>query len=58
MKFLKLTEYKTKFPRLINFDSISDISFKEYTTNITLINGRSIEVLENESDIEKMINFS
>lgn len=58
MKFLKLTEYKTKFPRLINFDSISDISFEEYITNITLINGRSIKVIENNSEIEQMINFS
>lgn len=58
MKFLKLTGYGNGHSHLINLKSITDICFEASYTTITLTNGRSINVTEDESDIEKMINFS
>jgi hypothetical protein len=58
MKFLKLTGFGNGHSHLISLKSISDIAFEPNYTNITLNSGRSVNVTESETDIEKMINFS
>jgi uncharacterized protein YlzI (FlbEa/FlbD family) len=58
MKFLKLTGFGNGHSHLIALKSISDIAFEPNYTNITLNSGRSVNVTESETDIEKMINFS
>jgi hypothetical protein len=58
MKFLKLTGFGNGHSHLISLKSISDIAFEPNYTNITLNSGRSVNVIESETDIEKMINFS
>jgi uncharacterized protein YlzI (FlbEa/FlbD family) len=58
MKFLKLTGFGNGHSNLISLKSISDIAFEPNYTNITLNSGRSVNVTESETDIEKMINFS
>ena len=58
MKFLKLTGYGNGNSHLIAIKSISDIAFESNYTSITLNSGRSVNVTESETDIEKMINFS
>jgi uncharacterized protein YlzI (FlbEa/FlbD family) len=58
MKFLKLTGYGNGHSHLIALKSISDIAFEPNYTSITLNSGRSVNVTESETDIEKMINFS
>ena len=58
MKFLKLTGYGNSHSHLITLKSITDICFEASYTIITLTSGKSINITENESDIEKMINFS
>lgn len=58
MKFLKLTDHKSGYSRLISLKSISDIAFAPTYTSITLNNGDELFVTESEADIEQMINFS
>jgi uncharacterized protein YlzI (FlbEa/FlbD family) len=58
MKFLKLTGFGNGHSHLISLKSISDIAFEPNYTSITLNSGRSVNVTESETDIEKMINFS
>ena len=58
MKFLKLTGFGNGHSHLIALKSISDIAFEPNYTSITLNSGRSVNVTESETDIEKMINFS
>jgi hypothetical protein len=58
MKFLKLTGFGNEHSHLISLKSIADIHFEPNYTSITLNSGNSINVIESETDIEKMINFS
>jgi hypothetical protein len=55
MKFLELTGYGNKIKHFISLKSISDITFEPTYTNISFINGKILNVIEDESTISKMI---
>jgi hypothetical protein len=55
MKFLRLIGYGNNFTHVISLKSISDISFEPGYTHITLNNGSSINIVENETEIVSMI---
>jgi hypothetical protein len=57
MKFLELTGFGNKYKHLISLRSISDISFEPTYTHISLNNGNSVNVIENEKEIMDMINY-
>lgn len=56
MKFLELTGYGNKIKHFVSLNSISDISFETNYTNISFINGKILNVTEDETTIIKMIN--
>jgi hypothetical protein len=58
MKFLKLKGYGNGHSHLIPLKSITDIEFETNYTSITLSSGRSVNVVENETEFEQIINFS
>ncbi len=58
MKFLKLTGFGNEHSHLISLKSIADIHFEPNYTSITLNSGNSINVIETQDEIERMINFS
>ena len=55
MKFLELTGYGNNFKHIMSLKSISDISFETSYTHIVLNNGTSVNVIENEEEIIRMI---
>lgn len=55
MKFLELTGYGNNFKHIMSLKSISDISFETNYTHIVLNNGTSVNVIENEDEIIRMI---
>jgi hypothetical protein len=56
MKFLELTGYGNRVKHIISLNSISDITFEKNYTNISFINGKILNVVENETTIVAMIN--
>jgi len=58
MKFLKLVGFGNEHSHLIALKSIADIHFEPNYTSITLNSGNSINVIETQDEIERMINFS
>ena len=57
MKFLELNGFGNKYKHLISLRSISDISFEPTYTHISLNNGNSVNVIENEKEITEMIRY-
>ena len=57
MKFLELTGFGNKHKHLISLRSIADIEFQSNYTHISLNNGNSVNVLEDEQTIMSMINY-
>jgi hypothetical protein len=57
MKFLELTGFGNKYKHLISLRSIADISFEPTYTHISLNNGNSVNVIENEKEITEMIRY-
>jgi hypothetical protein len=57
MKFLELTGYGNKYKHLISLRSIADISFEPNYTHISLNNGSSVNVMEDEKEIMNIINY-
>jgi hypothetical protein len=55
MKFLELNGYGNNFKHLISIKSISDIAFEPNYTHIVLSNSTSVNVVETEEEIIKMI---
>lgn len=56
MKFLELNGYGNNFKHIISLKSISDIAFEPNYTHIVLNNGTSVNVIENEEEIIRMIH--
>ena len=57
MKFLELTGYGNKHKHLISLRSIADIEFEPKYTHISLNNGTSVNVIEDEQTILSMVNY-
>ena len=57
MKFLELTGFGNKYKHLISLRSIADIEFGMSYTHISLNNGNSVNVIENEKEITDMIRY-
>jgi len=57
MKFLELTGFGNKHKHLISLRSIADIEFGMSYTHISLNNGNSVNVIENEKEIIDMIRY-
>lgn len=57
MKFLELTGFGNKYKHLISLRSIADISFEPTYTHISLNNGSSVNVMENEKEIMSIISY-
>jgi hypothetical protein len=57
MKFLELTGYGNHHKHLISLRSISDITFEKLYTQISLTNGRVVNVVETESTIMDMLDY-
>jgi hypothetical protein len=57
MKFLELTGFGNKYKHLISLRSIADISFEPTYTHISLNNGNSVNVIENEKEIMSIISY-
>jgi hypothetical protein len=57
MKFLELTGYGNQHKHLISLRSISDIIFEKSYTQISLTNGRVVNVVETESTIMDMLDY-
>jgi hypothetical protein len=57
MKFLELTGFGNKHKHLVSLRSIADIEFGISYTQIFLTNGGIVNVIENEKEIIKMINY-
>jgi hypothetical protein len=57
MKFLELTGYGNKYKHLISLRSIADIAFEPNYTHISLNNGSSVNVMENEKEIMSIISY-
>ncbi len=57
MKFLELTGFGNKHKHLISLRSIADIEFGMSYTHISLNNGNSVNVIENEKEITDMIRY-
>jgi hypothetical protein len=57
MKFLELKGYGNGHKHLLSLRSIADITFENSYTQISLINGRVVNVVETESTIMGMIRY-
>jgi hypothetical protein len=57
MKFLELTGYGNKHKHLVSLRSIADIEFQSNYTHISLTNGGSVNVIEDEQTIVSMVNY-
>lgn len=57
MKFLELTGYGNKHKHLISLRSIADIEFLPQYTHISLNNGASVNIIEDEQTIISMVNY-
>ena len=57
MKFLELTGYGNKHKHLVSLRSIADIEFETKYTHISLNNGTSVNVIEDEQTIISMVNY-
>ena len=57
MKFLELTGYGNEHKHLISLRSIADIEFQSQFTYISLNNGTSVNVIEDEKTILSMVNY-
>ena len=57
MKFLELTSYGNKHKHLISLRSIADIEFLPQYTHISLNNGASVNIIEDEQTIISMVNY-
>ena len=57
MKFLELTGFGNKNKHLISLRSIADIEFQSNYTHISLNNGHSVNVVEDEQTIINMVNY-
>ena len=57
MKFLELTGYGNKHKHLVSLRSIADIEFQSQYTHISLTNGSSVNVIEDEQTILSMVNY-
>lgn len=57
MKFLELTGFGNKNKHLISLRSIADIEFQSNYTHISLNNGHSVNVIEDEQTIINMVNY-
>lgn len=55
MKFLELIGFGNNFKHFIPLRSLSDITFEPAYTRITLTSGVSVNVIENEEVITRMI---
>jgi hypothetical protein len=57
MKFLELKGYGNGHKHLLSLRSISDITFEKLYTQISLTNGRVVNVVETESTIMDMLDY-
>ena len=57
MKFLELTGYGNNHKHLISLRSIADVEFLSQYTHISLNNGNSVNVVEDEQTIISMVNY-
>jgi len=57
MKFLELTGYGNNHKHLISLRSIADVEFLSQYTHISLNNGNSVNVIEDEQTIISMVNY-
>jgi len=57
MKFLELTGYGNNHKHLISLRSIADVEFLSKYTHISLNNGNSVNVIEDEQTIISMVNY-
>ena len=57
MKFLELTGYGNEHKHLISLRSIADIEFQSQFTHVSLNNGNSVNVIEDEQTIISMVNY-
>ena len=57
MKFLELTGFGNKNKHLVSLRSNADIEFQTQYTHISLTNGSSVNVIEDEQTIVSMINY-
>jgi hypothetical protein len=57
MKFIQVTGYGNNIQHLISIRSIADITFEPHYTQISLTNGKNVNVVEDESTILDMIDY-
>jgi hypothetical protein len=57
MKFLELKGYGNGSKHIISLRSISDITFENSYTQISLTNGRVVNVVETEPTIANMLQY-
>lgn len=57
MKFLEVTGFGNKHKHLISLRSIADIEFLPQYTHISLNNGASVNIIEDEQTIISMVNY-
>jgi len=57
MKFLELTGFGNQHKHLVSLRSIADVEFLSQYTHISLNNGNSVNVIEDEQTIISMVNY-
>jgi predicted phosphodiesterase len=57
MKFIQVTGYGNNTQHLISIKSIADITFESQFTQISLTNGKSVNVVEDKEAITDLIRY-
>jgi hypothetical protein len=57
MKYIEVTGWGNTRKHLIPLNKIVDFNFEEQYTTISLVNGRVINVIENELVIKEMLDY-
>ena len=57
MKYIEVIGWGNRRKHLIPLNQIVDFNFEETYTTISLVNGKTINVVENESTIKEMLRY-
>lgn len=57
MKYIEVIGYGNSRKHIIPLNKIVNFNFEEIYTNISLVNGKTVNVVESESTIKEMLNY-
>lgn len=57
MKYIEVIGYGNARKHIIPLNKIVNFNFEEIYTNISLVNGKTVNIVESESTIKEMLNY-